>query len=195
MFPQKNLRHATRRKRHAQYSQSVSILVPNGLCCGDIGRRGGFIRRCRAIRHRCEKHEDQNPNRRLRLFAGRKIVSSRRRGQVSPGRPRARLHAAKDAGADIKESRLASPAKVFARSGYAAYTFNRIGYGNSDGYEWNDHKPFSWGGCSEQKLPPSGERSGLQIRLVIESLRGEKYVDPGKYWRWVNPEEAWPSWD
>ena len=80
-----------------------------------------------------------------------------------------------------KESRLSSPAKVFARSGYAAYTFNRIGYGNSDGYEWNDHKPFERsGGCSEQNYLQAARGSGLQIRLVIKSLLREKYVEPGK---------------
>ena len=79
------------------------------------------------------------------------------------------------------ESRMASPALVFARSGYAAYTFNRIGYGNSDGYEWDDHKPFSWhGGCNEQDYTRAARGVGLQIRLVIESMRGEKYVDPEK---------------
>ncbi len=80
-----------------------------------------------------------------------------------------------------KESRLSSPAKVFARSGYAAYTVNRIGYGNSDGYEWNDHKPFERsGGCSEQNYLQAARGSGLQIRLVIKSLLREKYVEPGK---------------
>ena len=80
-----------------------------------------------------------------------------------------------------KESRLSSPAKVFARSGYAAYTFNRIGYGNSDGFEWDDNRPLSWhGGCNEQDYTRAARGVGLQIRLVIESLRGEKYVDPGK---------------
>ena len=80
-----------------------------------------------------------------------------------------------------EESRLSSPAKVFARSGYVAYTFNRIGYGNSDGFEWDDNRPLSWhGGCNEQDYTRAARRSGLQIRLVIESLRGEKYVDTGK---------------
>ena len=79
------------------------------------------------------------------------------------------------------ESRMASPALVFARSGYAAYTFNRIGYGNSDGFEWDDNRPLSWhGGCNEQDYTRAARGVGLQIRLVIESLRGEKYVDPGK---------------
>ncbi len=81
------------------------------------------------------------------------------------------------------ESRLASPAKVFARSGYVAYTFNRIGYGNSDGYEWNDHKPFGrTGGCRKQNYLKAPRRSGLEIRLVIEALiRQElKYMDPEK---------------
>ncbi len=80
-----------------------------------------------------------------------------------------------------EESRLSSAAKVFARSGYVAYTFNRIGYGNSDGFEWDDNRPLSWhGGCNEQDYTQSARGVGLQIRLVIESLRGEKYVDPGK---------------
>ena len=81
------------------------------------------------------------------------------------------------------ESRMASPALVFARSGYAAYTFNRIGYGNSTGYEWNDHKPFERsGGCNEQKYLQAARGSGLQIRLVIEALVRQKlkYVDTGK---------------
>ncbi len=81
------------------------------------------------------------------------------------------------------ESRLASPAKVFARSGYIAYTFNRIGYGNSTGYEWNDHNPFGrTGGCRKQNYLQAARSSGLEIRLVIEALiRQElKYVNPEK---------------
>ncbi len=82
-----------------------------------------------------------------------------------------------------KESRLSSPAKVFARSGYAAYTFNRIGYGHSTGYEWNDHRSFEgMGYCRKQKYIQSARGSGLQIRLVIEALVRQKlkYVDTGK---------------
>ena len=70
-----------------------------------------------------------------------------------------------------EESRLSSAAKVFARSGYAAYTFNRIGYGNSDGFEWDDHRSFEgMGYCRKQKYIQSARRSGLQTRLVIEAL-------------------------
>ena len=75
---------------------------------------------------------------------------------------------------NYKESRLSSPAKVFARSGYVAYTFNRIGYGNSTGYEWNDHRSFEgMGYCRKQNYMQSARRTGLQTRLVIEALSGK----------------------
>ena len=82
-----------------------------------------------------------------------------------------------------EESRLSSPAKVFARSGYIAYTFNRIGYGNSTGYQWEDHRSFEgMGYCRKQNYMQSARRTGLQTRLVIEALIRQKlkYVDTGK---------------
>ena len=84
---------------------------------------------------------------------------------------------------NFPESLLATPAKVFARSGYVAYTFNRIGYGNSTGYKWKDHRFFErMGDCSEQNYMRSARESGLQARLVIETLirQNLKYVDTGK---------------
>ena len=81
-----------------------------------------------------------------------------------------------------QESRLSSPAKVFARSGYIAYTFNRIGYGNSTGFEWEDHKPSSRIDCSEQNYLRAARKIGLETRLVIEALIRQKleYVDTEK---------------
>ena len=84
---------------------------------------------------------------------------------------------------NFPESLLDSPAKVFARSGYIAYTFNRIGYGNSTGYKWKDHRFFErMGDCSEQNYMQSAREGGLQARLVIEALIRQEleYVDPGK---------------
>ncbi|MCY3825512.1 MAG: hypothetical protein OXG62_16770 [Nitrospinae bacterium] len=84
---------------------------------------------------------------------------------------------------NFPESLLSSPAKVFARSGYVAYTFNRIGYGNSTGYKWKDHRFFErTGGCSEQNFMQGARQSGLQARLVIEALIRQEleYLDPGK---------------
>ena len=80
-----------------------------------------------------------------------------------------------------KQSRLASPARVFARSGYVAYTFNRIGYGKSDGYRGYAHNPFAptaGGGCRYQDYATSARKAGLQVRRVIEALANEEYVDP-----------------
>ncbi len=82
-----------------------------------------------------------------------------------------------------KRSRLASPATVFARSGYAAYTFNRIGYGKSDGFRGYAHNPFAptaGGGCKYQDYATSARKAGLQVRRVIEALANEEYVDPGR---------------
>ena len=84
---------------------------------------------------------------------------------------------------NFPESRLSSPAKVFARSGYVAYTVNRIGYGNSTGYQWEDHRSFErTGGCGEQNFMQAARESGLQARLVIEALIRQKlkYMDPAK---------------
>ncbi len=81
------------------------------------------------------------------------------------------------------ESRLSSPAKVFARSGYVAYTFNRIGYGNSTGYKWEDHRSYEgMGFCRKQKYILSARKMGLQTRLAIVTLLRQKleYVDTEK---------------
>ena len=80
-----------------------------------------------------------------------------------------------------EESRLSSAAKVFARSGYAAYTFNRIGYGNSDGYEWDDHRTFSGHGILQRaELYPRGEKKRIANPAGHQILAPEKYVDTGK---------------
>lgn len=82
---------------------------------------------------------------------------------------------------NYKQSRLASPARVFARSGYAAYTFNRIGYGNSDGYRGKAHRAFAgMGGCDTQNYRRAARRTGLQVRRVIEALSGAEFVDSGR---------------
>ena len=82
-----------------------------------------------------------------------------------------------------KRSRMASSARVFAGSGYVAYTFNRIGYGKSDGYRGYAHNPYAptaGGGCKYQDYATSARKAGLQVRRVIESLAKEEYVDPGR---------------
>ena len=82
-----------------------------------------------------------------------------------------------------KRSRMASPARVFAGSGYVAYTVNRIGYGKSDGYRGYAHNPYAptaGGGCKYQDYATSARKAGLQVRRVIESLVKEVYVDPGR---------------
>ena len=82
---------------------------------------------------------------------------------------------------NYKQSRLAAPARIFARSGYVAYTFNRIGYGNSDGYRGKAYRTFgATGGCGTQNFTKAGRSTGLQVQRVIKSLAGEEYVDPGR---------------
>ena len=82
---------------------------------------------------------------------------------------------------NYKQSRLAAPARVFARSGYVAYTFNRIGYGNSDGYRGKAYQAFAgMGGCDTQNYRRAARRTGLQVRLVIEALSGAEFVDSGR---------------
>ena len=82
---------------------------------------------------------------------------------------------------NYKQSRLAAPARVFARSGYVAYTFNRIGYGNSDGYRGKAYQAFAgMGGCNTQNYRRAARRTGLQVRLVIEALSGAEFVDSGR---------------
>lgn len=82
---------------------------------------------------------------------------------------------------NYKQSRLAAPARVFARSGYVAYTFNRLGYGNSDGYRGRAHRPFAgMGGCKVQDYRRASRRTGLQVRRVIESLSRAEFVDAAR---------------
>ena len=82
---------------------------------------------------------------------------------------------------NYEQSRLAAPARIFARSGYVAYTFNRIGYGNSDGYRGKAYRTFSaMGGCGTQNYTKAGRRTGSQVKRVIRSLAGEEYVDPDR---------------
>ena len=78
-----------------------------------------------------------------------------------------------------KESRLSSPARVFARSGYVAYTFNRIGYGKSDGHRLKPHRAYAGiEGCRKQNFIRAARRTGLQARLVIQAMTRHEFVDP-----------------
>lgn len=62
-------------------------------------------------------------------------------------------------------------ARLFARSGYVAYAFNRLGYGESEGYlgERDRHHESS-GGCNTQDYETAGRLVAQQIRPVIGEL-------------------------
>ena len=82
---------------------------------------------------------------------------------------------------NYEQSRLAASARVFARSGYVAYTFNRIGYGNSDGYRGEAYRAFAGTqGCDTQNYGRAARRTGLQVRRVMESLSRAEFVDSGR---------------
>ena len=72
-------------------------------------------------------------------------------------------------------------ARVFARSGYVAYAFNRLGYGGSEGYLGKpDRSHESHGGCNTQDYKTAGRLVAEQIRLVVTELVKEPFVDPGR---------------
>ena len=57
-------------------------------------------------------------------------------------------------------------ARIFARSGYVTYVFNRIGYAGSDGYLARSYRSReSHGGCSIQDYETAG-------RLVADQIAG-----------------------
>ena len=73
-------------------------------------------------------------------------------------------------------------ARVFARSGYVAYTFNRIGYGGSDGYRAQRYRSHeTMGGCNTQDYETAGRLVADQIRPVVAELAKAPFVDPGRY--------------
>ncbi|MDE0035792.1 MAG: dienelactone hydrolase family protein [Deltaproteobacteria bacterium] len=72
-------------------------------------------------------------------------------------------------------------ARAFARSGYVAYAFNRLGYGGSEGYLGQPHRSReSNGGCNTQDYKTAGRLVAEQIRLVVAELVKEPFVDPGR---------------
>ena len=74
-----------------------------------------------------------------------------------------------------------SMARVFARSGYAVYVFNRIGYSGSDGYLAQPYRIHeSHGGCNTQDYETAGRLVANQIRPVVENLIKAPFVDPGR---------------
>ena len=72
-------------------------------------------------------------------------------------------------------------ARVFARSGYAVYVFNRIGYAGSDGYLARPYRSHeSHGGCNTQDYETAGRLVADQIRPVAEELVKLRFVDSGR---------------
>ena len=72
-------------------------------------------------------------------------------------------------------------ARVFARSGYAVYVFNRIGYAGSDGYLAQPYRSHeSHGGCNTQDYETAGRLVADQIRPVAEELVKLPFVDSGR---------------
>ena len=72
-------------------------------------------------------------------------------------------------------------AGVFARSGYVAYTFNRLGYGESEGYLGDDHRSHeSNGGCDTQDYEEAGRLVANQIRSVVAKMAKAPFVDPDR---------------
>ena len=72
-------------------------------------------------------------------------------------------------------------ARVFARSGYVAYVFNRLGYGGSEGYLGKPYRHHeSNGGCNTQDYETAGRLVAEQIRLVVEELVKAPFVDPDR---------------
>jgi len=72
-------------------------------------------------------------------------------------------------------------ARVFARSGYVVYVFNRIGYAESDGYLAQPYRTHeSHGGCNTQDYETAGRLVADQIGPVAEELVKASFVDPGR---------------
>ena len=72
-------------------------------------------------------------------------------------------------------------ARLFARSGYVAYAFNRLGYGGSEGYLGErDRHHESNSGCNTQDYEMAGRLVAQQIRPVIAELVKAPFVDPGR---------------
>ena len=72
-------------------------------------------------------------------------------------------------------------ARVFARSGYVTYVFNRIGYAGSDGYLAQSYRSReSHGGCHTQDYETAGRLVADQIRPVLAELAKLSFVDPGR---------------
>ena len=72
-------------------------------------------------------------------------------------------------------------ARVFARSGYAVYVFNRIGYAESDGYLARPYRPHeSHGGCQVQDYETAGRLVADQIRPVVVEIAKAPFVDAGR---------------
>ncbi len=69
-------------------------------------------------------------------------------------------------------------ARLFARSGYVAYAFNRLGYGESEGYLGERHRTHeSNGGCNTQDYETAGRLVAQQIQLVLAELAKAPFVD------------------
>ena len=83
--------------------------------------------------------------------------------------------------AEGAEGYMDGVARVFARSGYVAYTFNRIGYGGSDGYRAQRYRSHeTMGGCNTQDYETAGRLVADQIRPVVAELAKAPFVDPGR---------------
>ena len=72
-------------------------------------------------------------------------------------------------------------ARVFARSGYVVYMFNRIGYAGSDGYLAQSYRSHEGhGGCHTQDYETAGRLVADQIRPVGEELVKLPFVESGR---------------
>ena len=83
--------------------------------------------------------------------------------------------------ADGRETYMDGVARLFAGSGYAAYAFNRIGYGGSDGYLAQSYRSHeTHGGCHTQDYETAGRLVADQIGLVVAELAKAPFVDPDR---------------
>ena len=72
-------------------------------------------------------------------------------------------------------------ARVFARSGYVAYAFNRLGYGESEGYLGDNYRSHETnGGCDTQDYEGAGRLVANQIRSVVAEMAKAPFVDPDR---------------
>ena len=72
-------------------------------------------------------------------------------------------------------------ARIFARSGYVTYVFNRIGYAGSDGYLARPYRPHEGhGGCQVQDYETAGRLVADQIRPVVAEIAKAPFVDAGR---------------